>query len=70
MHITYTSDNDSPIYHRQLTNISPTITDYGRATCGLQSKMDYTKIKEMNITMCYQLYFTLKYSAFEINLNN
>ena len=27
------------------------ITDYARATCGLEYKMDYTKIKETNITM-------------------
>ena len=27
------------------------ITDYARAACGLQYKMDYTKIKETNITM-------------------
>ena len=47
-----------------------TITDYARAACGLQYKMDYTKIKETNITMCYQLSFALKYSAFKVNLNN
>ena len=46
------------------------ITDYARAACGLQYKMDYTKIKETNIIMCYQLYFALKYSAFKVNLNN
>ena len=34
-------------------------TDYARAACGLQYKMDYTKIKEANITMCNQLYFAL-----------
>ena len=47
-----------------------TITDYARAACGLQYKMDYTKIKETNITMCNQLYFALKYSALKANLNN
>jgi hypothetical protein len=27
------------------------ITDYARAACGLKYKMDYTRIKETNITM-------------------
>jgi hypothetical protein len=44
---------------------SSIITEYARAACGLKYKMDYTRIKEMNITMCNQLYFApnyLKYS--------
>ena len=44
------------------------MTDYARAACGLQYKMDYEE--DNRDEMCYQLYFPLKYSTFRVSLNN
>jgi len=41
----------SVVHLKDWTGLSLEITDYARAACGLQYKMDYTKIKEANITM-------------------
>ena len=74
----YLTDEELEVAERWITELQDLfaeatalkITDYARAACGLQYKMDYMKIKETNITMCYQLYFALRYSALKANLNN